>query len=41
MKKNEYLTPEMAVVEIKNDIVLLAGSGEEPVWPENPPVSED
>jgi len=26
MKKIEYMTPEMEVVELKNKIILLAGS---------------
>ena len=26
MKKNMYMTPEMEVVELKNKVVLLAGS---------------
>lgn len=29
MKKNEYMAPEMEVVELKSKVVLLAGSGEE------------
>ena len=41
MKKIEYMAPEMEVVEIKNNIVLLAGSGEEPGWNENPGESDD
>ena len=28
MKKIEYMTPEMEVIEIKSKIALLAGSGE-------------
>lgn len=30
MKKIEYMTPEMEVVELKNNITLLAGSNEDP-----------
>jgi len=29
MKKNEYFAPEMEVIELKNKVALLAGSGEE------------
>lgn len=29
MKKIEYMTPEMEIVELKSNVVLLAGSGEE------------
>lgn len=29
MKKIEYQTPEMEIVELKSQIALLAGSGEE------------
>lgn len=29
MKKIEYMTPEMEIVELKSQVALLAGSGEE------------
>ena len=29
MKKIEYQAPEMEVIELKNQVALLAGSGEE------------
>ena len=29
MKKNEYKAPEMEIIELKNKIAMLAGSGEE------------
>lgn len=29
MKKNDYQTPEMEIVELKSQVALLAGSGEE------------
>ena len=29
MKKIEYMAPEMEVVELKSQVALLAGSGEE------------
>jgi len=30
MKKTEYMAPEMEVIELKMNTVLLAGSGETP-----------
>ena len=29
MKKNEYKAPEMEIIELKNKIAMLAGSGGE------------
>ena len=29
MKKTEYMTPEMEILELKNKFALLAGSGED------------
>ena len=29
MRKIEYLSPEMEIIELKNQVALLAGSGEE------------
>ena len=29
MKKTEYMAPEMEIIELKNKIAMLAGSGEE------------
>ena len=29
MKKIEYMAPKMEIVELKSNVVLLAGSGEE------------
>ena len=28
MKKVEYLAPEMEIIELKNQVAILAGSGE-------------
>jgi len=28
MKKMEYLAPEMEIIELKNTVAILAGSGE-------------
>ena len=36
MKKNEYVAPEMEIVEITEQCKLLAGSGDDPLIPENP-----
>lgn len=33
MKKIEYMAPEMEVVELKAQVALLAGSGEEEIAP--------
>lgn len=32
MKKNEYIVPEMEVLELKYNVSLLSGSGDEPVY---------
>mgnify|MGYP006872983824 CR=1 FL=1 len=41
MEMKKYMTPEMEVVELKNQSALLAGSGEEPEWDPNPGSSDN
>ena len=42
MKKNEYIVPEMEVLELKYNFSLLAGSSdEEPDWSDTPGDPED
>jgi len=42
MKKNEYIVPEMEVLELKYNFSLLAGSSdEEPTWSDIPGDPDD
>ena len=41
MEMKKYMTPEMEVVELKNQAALLANSGEEPEWDPNAGSSDD
>ena len=42
MKKNEYIVPEMEVLELKYNFSLLAGSSdEEPSWSDIPADPDD
>jgi len=41
MEKIAYITPEMELVELKHQVALLAGSGEEPGFDPSIPPSDD
>ena len=41
MEKFAYIAPEMEVVELKHQMTLLAGSGEEPGFDPSQPPTDD